>query len=311
MQDFSEDEIRALQRLKLVEELKHDLVAWARARFWAFAVIGVVLAAVGPAALVNSIIGSRLDSRVEAAIQATLEAAETTEDANEALARANEAVAAAEAASARVSEAVEKRAADLESRLDGVDRQLVAARKNVTEFASLGRTELEAQIRNVEQFVRDLAAKAVPEGTTAAEAFAEDQSRLREAASQQATRFESNSEYFVEIIGSPATEPLVEAARLRLAKLGFVTATYTYHTNSGNLASLRNYYQVERAKDAKGIVRPKAAAPQALVVRQELESLDEIGELPILEGRVNEGDSTFNREFSSDRQILVYLLPQV
>ena len=81
-----------ITKIQIMEELKKDLLTWGKSRFWVGAVLAVALAAIGPAAMVNSIIGSRLDDRIAQAVDLTAQANTHIEKAETAVSDAVEAI---------------------------------------------------------------------------------------------------------------------------------------------------------------------------------------------------------------------------
>jgi hypothetical protein len=220
---LSTDEIYALHRLKLQQELQSELLNWAQNRFWLVALLTLLIGFFGVRALVREMLATELKDATRASADAQAAAGQGRDAVREMKAEARK-------HTDEVSE-VSKAAGDLRKQLSEVKSRLDAESVRLDAGLTLKVSALEQQIAELTSSLTNIAALS-PGSAPAANSAVDRIAEIRARAATQDESFSENSKYRIVVVhhvGSKSrTEPIAKQLVDRLSKRGFKASIATW-----------------------------------------------------------------------------------
>lgn len=212
---LSPEEEYQLQKVKILQELQEEILKWAQTRFWAIAIISVLIGFFGVRALVREMLSAEVKDAMRASVEAQAAATqgrEAIKDVRSEASKYKELVQELTTTARNVDEKFQ----EMKSRIDAEGTRTSAA-------ADLKITALDKQLVQIREIVLDLA----KESAQSRESLLEHEKRLAEvrksAASGQA-EFEDNSRVRVVVVGhAPGSKSQLLGAKITnaLSQMGF------------------------------------------------------------------------------------------
>jgi len=304
----------------LPDEVKDELLKWARSRFWIITVIVLVVGFFGIRFLIKESVRGQVDAEIQE-LQSeiidrfqsqVLEAWKKTVLAEEAALKAKTAYETTAKEADRYSETV----ATLQKAADRLDAQFVSMRQRIEAESGIVKASTQKEIENIRlqlarlrELVEQVARGSTENLEAVVETYQETQSRIEKTAKAEKERFTENSVYLVTLFYSDKiTFMLSRGAYQGLVEAGFKTSETSFdpyeHTLPSNLEG-RNV-----------IAYPPGARSKAHEIMEILASYPEIGEATLVERRVfpevdiQQMANLAWSDIPKERQISVYILKE-
>jgi uncharacterized membrane-anchored protein YhcB (DUF1043 family) len=304
----------------LPDEVKDELLKWARSRFWIITVIVLVVGFFGIRFLIKESVRDQVDAEIQE-LQSeiidrfqsqVLEAWKKTVLAEEAALKAKTAY----EITAKEAGKYAKTVATLQEAADRLDAQFVSMRQRIEAESGIVKASTEKEIENVRlqlarlrELVEQVARGSTENLEAVVETYQETQSRIEKTAKAEKERFTENSVYLVTLFYSDKiTFMLSRGAYQGLVEAGFKTSETSFdpyeHTLPSNLEG-RNV-----------IAYPPGARSKAHEIMEILASYPEIGEATLVERRafpevdIQQMANLAWSDIPKERQISVYILKE-
>jgi hypothetical protein len=304
----------------LPDEVKDELLKWARSRFWIITVIVLVVGFFGIRFLIKESVRDQVDAEIQE-LQSeivdrfqsqVLEAWKKTVLAEEAALKAK----AAYETTAKEAGKYAKTVSTLQEAADRLDAQFVSMRQRIEAESGIVKASTEKEIENIRlqlarlrELVEQVARGSTENLEAVVETYQETQSRIEKTAKAEKERFTENSMYLVTLFYSDKTTfMLSRGAYQGLVEAGFKTSETSFdpyeHTLPSNLEG-RNV-----------IAYPPGVRSKAHEIMEILASYPEIGEATLVERRVvpevdiQQMANLAWSDIPTERQISVYILKE-
>jgi hypothetical protein len=304
----------------LPDEVKDELLRWARSRFWIITVIVLVVGFFGIRFLIKESVRDQVDTEIQELKSEiidrfqgqVLEAWKKTVLAEEAALKAKTAY----EKTAKEADKYAETVADLQEAADQLDTQFVSMRQRIEAESGIVKASTGKEIENIrlqlvrlQELVEQVARGSTENLEAAVETYQETQSRIEKTAMAEKERFTENSVYLVTLFHSDKiTFMLSRGAYQGLVEAGFKTSETSFdpyeHTLPSNLEG-RNV-----------IAYPPGARSKAHEIMEILASYPEIGEATLAERRVfpevdiQQMANLAWSDIPKERQISVYILKE-
>lgn len=214
------ERIFQLQRIQALEDVKTDLIKWAKGRFWLITVATLLIGAFGGYSLIKTTVRDLLEKEVDSAKKDMLSASYEARSAG-----------AAASSIIKQAESYGNTVAALNKKAEGVDLQLVTLQQKIQAETSNARAlaiqELKgfsARLATLESLVTNLA-KESKENTQLIARYQSEIKTLNDKSEAVMKRFLENANYNTAVVFTPRAEKLSRDVTARLTQAGFKTSS--------------------------------------------------------------------------------------